>query len=265
LVAAHPLPVSQPYHLEVWLLEDIAGNLATVVILVLGGSLLYRLTRRHQASRFFHAKSNGVLVYTSRLFVPKFSSTGVNGEKRSYEGPAIPGYEGPLTAEIEAFFASLTPSMRHLVGGRLASLSIRWGDIGVRTDLSPERSQEVNTSDTLFIIGSPAYNLAAGTVELDFNPFARFDAKGGPIYLRGSTQLDDRASCIVERSVHPRTGQRAFVVAGFATEGTAGAARYLLNNWHSLYKRYGADAPFCVALRMTGPSFDQPEEVQRLS
>jgi hypothetical protein len=52
----------------------------------------------------------------------------------------------------------------------------------------------------------------------------------------------------------PTRGRPVFLLAGLTAGSNLAAARYLANRHRDLHRRYGADQPFCLVLRVTEPA-----------
>jgi hypothetical protein len=202
--------------------------------------------RRRRVLKFFGLQNHArVVIYSSRLWVPRFTSLGPDGKKRSFEGIASPGYEAKLIAAIYVFFDGWAPLPRW-------AGSLIWQDIAVEPLVSPPPG-EIEQHDTLIAIGSPGYNLVSEAMEANFAPLVRFvpDNAGrdnSALALPGGSVLDDPFNGAVQRLVNTTTGQVAFYLGGPSAQGTTAATNYLLQEWKTLAKR-PLDRPFYVIVK----------------
>ena len=110
-------------------LTNVVAGLTVAAVLVAAGVGLYLITGRRRVKSFFGIGDSGrVVVYVSRIGVPKFSGIGVDGQPRSYTGGSAAGNEFELASEIQQFFVKLGPPF--LGSGRRSSI-VRWIDIEV--------------------------------------------------------------------------------------------------------------------------------------
>ena len=222
----------------------VLGNLATVVIVAVPTWLGYQLVRRSRLAFFgLPATRPRVIVYASRLYVPRFSSLDPDGRKRSFEGIATPHYEATLIASIQGFFARLGRVWRRV--------GLRWGDIEVQALVSPASKEGIEREATLITIGSPGYNEVSRMAEDDFGALVQFANENCDLATRDGTLVGDAYCFFVQRLTSRTTGQVVFYVAGPAAEGTTAATNYLLSEWWRLAWRYRGGRSFCVVLRLT--------------
>ena len=121
-----------------WLWEGVASSLVAIVVALLAGNLIYWVTGRRKVKAFFHLGAGGIVIYTSRLNIPKGGSVGVDGQPRSYAGPAMPEYEIRAVNDIENFLGRLHPRL-NLINGPLSFLQFQCYDFHVRVELGPLR------------------------------------------------------------------------------------------------------------------------------
>ena len=173
-------------------------------------------------------------------------------------GP-VPSHERCPTATGERRSA-LAPATNQL-SGRLSRLRMHWSDVTVSKRLSPSRVDLLEEEATIFATGSPAYTLASSVIESAFTGIGGFTADFSSIFIPGQELFPSPTPAIVQRRIHPKTGQCAFYAAGFSTLGTSAAGRYLFTHWKSLFKTYGSSEPFTVVLEVRGESPGRPAVV----
>lgn len=237
--------------------QNIVSEFISLLILVGAGYTLYRLTGRRRLLSFFHVgPPKRFVTYLSRITVLPGGSVGVDGQPRSYVGPTFALNEAELIGPIQRLFNYVTPGLENLPGF-LRFLLI--SDVTMQFPPSPESPNEVETQSSFLALGSPAYNAASQHIENSFNPLGRFDAKG--ITIQNLGLMTDVNIGLLQRAIHPSSGQVAYYAAGPACVGTTGAAIYLIRNWRDLQKRYGDDKPFLILLRFRSPDPAQYEVV----
>ena len=238
-----------------WLAEGVLSSLLAILLAVASGNFIYWIVGRRKIQHFFNLGRAGVVVYTANLTIKQFGSTGVDGRERSYAGPAVPEADLKAAVAIEEFMARMHPRL-HQVSGPLASLRFQWSDVQVKVDLSPADARDaVEDTATLITIGSPAYNSVSGLVEAAFVGHGQFVDETSAIRVESLGPFVGTDYAMIQRRVHPVTGQRAFYVAGSSAAGTQGAALYLLREWSTLRERHGDDRPFTVVVKL--PSGNQ--------
>jgi hypothetical protein len=211
--------------------------------------------RRRRVLKFFGLQNHArVVIYASRLWVPAYTSLGPDGQERSFEGIASPGYEAKLIAKMYIFFDGWAPLPKW-------AGSLSWENIAVEPVVSPPPG-EIEQHATLIAIGSPGYNIVSEAIESDLAPpvrFARNEAgyDNSALELPRGSVLDDPFNGAVQRLVNTSTGQVAFYVGGPSAAGTTAATNYLLREWKTLAKR-PLDRPFYVIVnaRVEGEQYD---------
>ena len=171
-------------------------------------------------------------------------SVGVDGRPRWYSGAAAPEFELLVASDIQKMFSRLTPTLSG-VGGWLRN--IRLADITVEVELAPWAVDAVTRTSTFIAIGSPAYNSAAGRVSAGFTGPAHIESDG-TIEVPQLGRVGEPEYGLLERVKDTTTGQVAFYAGGRSVAATTAAARYLIDRWPALGKRY-RDAEFCVLVR----------------
>jgi hypothetical protein len=237
--------------------RDVLVNLlsAVLVFVVVWGALF--VSRRRRLVDFFHVRGRGITLYSSTLHVSRGGSMDSRGVSRAFAGRAIPEEEAWVLADIERTLSTYAfgglPILRHL----------RFVDVDYRTETSPASTVAVDRNRTLLTIGSPGYNTTSEFVEAEFNPLGHFHASNGGIVCRGGPTTTVMSGMLL-RARHPATGQIAFYAAGPSEAATVAAARYLIDHWTVLAKRYPGTQSFLIVVeaRRNGGSnliFQTPE------
>jgi hypothetical protein len=220
-------------------LESVGSNVVASVIVVVLGFITVKAWywyTRGRLHRFFGTRTvRRVVIYPSRLWVPRGGSLGVDGARRRFEGVTIPNYEAEIIREFGALFAD-NPVIRWS-GDAL----LRWSDIDVVVKVSPASKDDIEPSATLITIGSPGYNVVSETVEQEWASPVRFISDNSAMVVRKDGS-PIRGIGVVQRVVHPATGQVAFYVAGPSEAGTEAAALRLTRDWKPLRKRWKRQA-----------------------
>lgn len=261
--------------------------LATIVIAVIGWllSIILRLPfvyrQRRDLFEFFGINKDNqrFLVYLSTLFVTLGGSADFRGNRRSFQGPAIPAIELTTVQPISQLFVSpfllsLPASIRRWLGGK-----VHWTFQQLLPEFSfspPDRSQVEATN--MLTVGSQYYNSAGDLYTETGDPYLRMEQVGagmvirvrkgsreGDVFRQRPNQPDDLA--ILERLFDEAHKTSVFIAAGLGVVGTLGAVHYLVDNWQQLHKDFGTE-PFAVCLRFQDVGVDpnaykKPVELSR--
>jgi hypothetical protein len=228
--------------------QNVTSNFITLLIIVVAGWLVHRLTTRVRLLTFCGVKDRKrVLLYLSSVRVMPGGSVGVDGQPRSYEDTAIPENEARLIPLFQRLFNFLVPGFESQPG-RLKWLTM--SDVAVDAVPSPPDDGDVERSSSFIAVGSPAYNSASLHIERAFTPIARFKSDYSGFVLQNVPDIIDTRCCFVQRVFDQTSNQTAFYVAGMSALGTTGAAYYLAAEWRHLSKKYPHSRPFCVVLRI---------------
>jgi hypothetical protein len=234
-----------------------ANLLADLIWLLLAAAVVGLLywTRRQRVLKFFGLQNHRrIVVYASRLDIPRGGSLRPDGSQGSFDGIASPDYEANLTAAIGAFFAGFARLLRW--HGRPL---LRWADITVDILVSPPLGGPIEPRDTLMAIGSPGYNIVSEAVEANFGAPARFVNDNCALALSDEAPLEDSDPFLgaAQRLVNTTTGQAAFYVGGPSDAGTTAATNYLLREWKYLARRYpGGSFYVIVRAKAGGAQYD---------
>jgi len=227
---------------DLWV--GVVVNIASAVAIGLAGFAWYQMARRRRLAFFgLGGDADRVVVYASRLCIPRWTSLGPDSSRRSFEGVATPEYEAIKVADIQGFFGGLGRVWR--------TTGLRWGDIQVKALIAPAAREDVDREATLITIGSPGYNVVSEMVEEQSDTLVRFANDNNNLAKRDKTVVGGADACFVQRLVSPATGQTIFWLAGPTKDGTTAAVDYLLRNWRKLSRRYRRDRSFCEVLRRT--------------
>lgn len=218
--------------------QNVVSDFITLLIVVGGGSITYRASRRRNLLNFFECSSSrNLTLYLSSLSFIDGVAYDLDRAVRGWHGPAVPGYEASLVASAYRVFLAPVPGLSEQKGFlRFLSLS----DMILEILRSPEYGEEpeVTESGTMIAIGSEAYNQATRIVERSPEARARLAWPGeittmdGPIF-RGESYAVVQKVYLKDRS------QWAFIVAGISEAGTSAAYLHLLGAWPALLRKYG--------------------------
>ena len=225
---------------------NIISSLITLLILSALGWCIFYFTRRSSLLSFFGIKeTKRIILYLSRIGVSQ--SIGIDGVPRAFTGSAIAENEALLIPVFQRLFNFIVPGATNLPGP-LKFLLI--SDVIVAPILSPIKSGGLEKDSTFIAVGSPGYNVASLEIENSYHPFAKFVDDNSAFEIKDVPKITDTRCAFVQKAVNQTTNQHVYYVAGMSSLGTNGAAFFLANNWHYLNKKYGANRPFCVVIRV---------------
>jgi hypothetical protein len=220
---------------------NVLSDFITLAITVLVGLTIYRLTERRRLQAFFALDHKKVIIYLSNLAIELGGALDHRGQRRTYQGDAIPVYEAQF---IPLFYQLFNAPVPGLESQPSILKRLRFSDVDVEVLPAPPSAANVERQITFIAIGSVGYNAASREIERAFNPIVRLDP-GGFVVLSGNHRVGDSSFAIVQRLRDSSAGQTVFYVAGSSIPGTSAAVRYLVSNWRDLHKRYPKNQPFC--------------------
>jgi|SRR5882724_1449362 len=243
----------------------IAANWISVLAPAALVALYYRFFGRRRFLAFFGLDgSRAVTVYVSNLNVPSGTAVALDGAARSYSGGAVPEYEVRLLPTLHRTFnllAAGTDRLPDVLKRILAS------DIEVNVVAAPTAIGALDADATIVAVGGAAYNSAAARLATEFRPLANVTADGASLQVEGASEvMRDLRVALVQRAIHPSTGQVAFYLVGLSATGTTAAVHFLAHKWRWLHRRFGATKPFCVVLHVTsddGRQYTVVKEIER--
>jgi hypothetical protein len=222
--------------------ENVASDFITLALVVGAGGIYYRLSRRRRLLRFFECTSSQSLtIYLSRLQIDYGTAIDLDGNPRSYSGPAVPGYEIDLTRNAYRSFLAPVPGLEDQ-RGFFRFFALR--DLQLFIRQSPADVGGLTTTGTIIAVGSRHYNAASLMAET--HEREAYATLNGAVLLfrrvRGEAPTDcsgpDRA--LIQKTYHSARGQWLFEVAGSTARATREAYDHLLRHWASLYSDYGS-------------------------
>lgn len=109
--------------------------------------------------------------------------------------------------------------------------------------------------------GSTAYSTeresffgSGSTVSLDNHLYGSNDVQekhdSPAIIIEDIPPFEDLTYGFIERVFEPENDRMLFYIAGLSEYSTKGAAFFLSSEWKNLYRKYGADKPFIVMIRV---------------
>lgn len=228
--------------------QNVTSDFLTLLIILLGGSLVYHRTERSKLLKLFGlTQRKQIVLYLSTVRVLPGGSAGVDGQPRSFSDSALPYNEALLIPLFQRLFNFVIPGVSSQPG------FLKWllvSDVRVDALPSPLNPQDVENGRTFIAVGSPGYNGASLRIEQALHPIATFNPGYIGFSVPGVPQITDGQCSFVQRVFDQPTGQTAFYVAGMSSLGTTGAALFLANQWKYLAKKYSGSKPFCVVLRI---------------
>ncbi len=253
------------------ILYNIIANVISTVLCTIPGLILLitaiTINRQH-ILRFFgiNQKKSVLRIYVSRLEIKPRGTIGIEPIEVGYSGPAINQveYQGALLIReaLKSKWLSLLPNK---LQDWLGNLSFVLMSVDPPIEVSPQQEADISY-DNLVILGSSIYNLASKCYmehpscafyftknESGERVFRIRDGGLKDIELPGRSQGQELG--IIQRIKDNKHGTVVFICAGLGTSATYGSARYLIENWRSLQRKYH-DADFSIFLAFK----DQPRD-----
>jgi len=243
-----------------WLWQGVTTNVIAILLVLIIGSLIFWLSRRRQVVKFFHIGRSGAVFFSARIDVIPFGSRGIDGLPRSFQGPSMPENEMKALAKLEEFLVSLRPLSQN-IAGHLHFLTLRWRDVQLRAEISPDSLDNLERRATIFCLGSPAYNIVSQYIEDRFPGGGRFNDSYSSLVMKDSETFDGTDFFMVRRCVDINTEQRFFYTASTSALGTEQALTYLLDHWRNLQKQFGDDSQFTLVIKREGGALQVPRVV----
>jgi hypothetical protein len=243
------------------LLENIIADVIFLTGITICATVLLATTRwRTQARllRFLGLQTDKPLlvVFFSTLVVRQGGSTGFDGVRRTYSGPAVPEAEWK---EGQIVSRALEVPGRGLLA-RLLMTAIRripWDrvrdwlgpqEVEIQYELSYLQVPAPLPAAVTICLGSPGYNYATDVYLSTLSPLLTFsggpnpdirDESGNPVTHDGDVGMLQR--------LRRDDGLPVYIAAGLGTNGTRGALQRLFTAWRDLEKRFGT-GDFALAL-----------------
>lgn len=242
-------------------IEIIANLISALFLAVLGFAiyLVFHLKERQGLLRFFGVTGNlpRLRIYLSRMEIKPGGTVGFEPVSQGYSGPSISEveYEGALLIrnKLRSTLIALLPKrFQHWLGQHHVTLLT----LDPPIDACPQALGDLS-SNNLVTLGSSVYNLySKHYLEHPSSQFY-FDKNniGERVVricrgLRG-VEIPGRSFGqelgIIQRIVDSAHGNTVFICAGLGASASYGSARYLIDNWKKLFRKYG-DKEFGICL-----------------
>ena len=240
----------------IWILM---GGLVTLIVRAI--TLVPSVRQRIRLLRFLGIGKHGaeLRVYLSTLYIPRGGSVDSRGTARSYQGPAIPGYELDVIQPLSDLLRY--ESLRNLPAFARRWLGkVHWAfeETHLVFSSSPADATQIERTNTL-VVGSQYYNTAGELYTETCDPILKMEQEGtrmvirvtkgprkGEVFQQMPREANDLA--IVERLVDDTHGTTIFLAAGLGVVGTRGAVQYLIDNWDKLAQSFATER-FALCLR----------------
>lgn len=263
-----------------------AEILAAILLAVIGWllSIILRLPfvyrQRKDLLQFFGISEDNhrFLVYLSTLFVARGGAADFRGQRRTFQGPAIPAVELTTVQPVsQLFVAPYLLSLPGFIRRWLGDVHWAFKQLLPEFTFSPPDRQLVESANML-TVGSQYYNSAGDLYTETGDPYLKMEQVNGEMLIRVTKgprqgdvfrqrpgETDDLA--IVERFFDEAHNITVFIAAGLGVVGTLGAVHYLVDNWRQLKKDFGTE-PFAICLRFQDIAADpnaykKPVELSR--
>jgi hypothetical protein len=220
---------------EFWI--NVLANLITIAITLVVCWLFYRCFGRRQLMSFFGVEREKIL----RIYV------GSVRNENALKG--FVGFEEINEAKnLEALFKSVIPGLGEQPG-LLKFLQVA----DIQTEILPAapNSPNVTLGHSLISLGSPMSNYASSLLETELKNPVKCDRNTGNIQIPHLPPISDNQG-VVERICSG--GKNYFYIAGKPEPVTAGCARFLIQNWKSMRKKYGDRTSFFYIVEVENDS-----------
>jgi len=219
-------------------LINVLANLITIVITVVAGWLFYRCFGRRQLMSFFGVDREKIL----RIYVGSVSN------------PIAPkgfvGFEEINEAKnLEGLFKSVIPGLADQPG-LLKFLQV--SDIQTIVLPAAPSSNDVTLAHSLISLGCPWSNYASSLLEKELPSPVKFTGDPFSLQIPRLPPIAAENQGIVVKIC--RGDRHYFYIAGKLETTTAGCARYLIQNWKMMRKKYGDKTSFYYLLEVKNDS-----------
>jgi len=219
---------------SIW--SNILANIITVALTLLLGFIFYRFFGRRALTNFFGVHEKKYLrIYTGHISHPGIPM-------------GLVGFEEFNEAKnLEALFKSVIPGLGDQPG-LLKFLQLA----DVRTDLlsAPLNRPEVRLDCSIVSLGSSSSNQASRLIETELHSPVRFE--GELLHIPNLPPITNKKQGVIVKICS--NGNHYFYVAGGDEPTTAGWARYLIQNWQAMRKKYGDSGQFFYLLEVRADS-----------
>jgi hypothetical protein len=216
--------------------NGVVANLATLLVTGLVAWLWYVSLGRRGLMKFFGvARGKPLRIYVGHVPSP---------ERLGYVGFE----EISQAKDVEAMFKSVVPGLGNQPG-LLRLLQV--ADIQTEILSAAPNSQDVTLDHSLVSLGLPTSNFASFLLETELHSPVKYNRNTCCIEIPFLKPIDANDQGFVVR-IH-YGDKNYFYVGGKPETTTAGCARYLIQNWKSMRKRYGDKTSFYYLLRVVDP------------
>jgi hypothetical protein len=243
-------------------IEVIASLISAIILAVLGFGiyLAFYLKERQGLLRFFGVskKLPRLRIYLSRMEIKPGGTVGFEPVSQGYSGPSISEveYEGALLIRnrLRSTLVALLPKrVQYWLGQHHITLLT----LDPPVDVCPQALGDL-ALDNRVTLGSSIYNLySKHYLEYPCSQFYFFKTNNGErvirIRSRGLKDVEipgrsaERELGVIQRIIDSAHGNTVFICAGLGASATYGCARYLIENWKKLFRKYG-DTEFGICL-----------------
>ncbi len=260
--------------------ERVLSDLISALILGLAGGALYLLlyfTERQRLLHFFGVRSSmpRLRIYVSRLQIKPKGTEGFEPLTNGYSGPSITKleYDGALLVR-DLVRSSILGTLPERLSGWLGHHHVGFQTLDATVDVCPRELGNVDFGSNLVVLGTGIYNLVAKHyLDHERCQFAFTKNEQGERVIRvrqgglRDVAIPGRSSgreiAVLQRINDEQHGSSSFLCAGLGSSATYGCARYLVQHWHELLRRYG-DREFAVFLAFPGQQPDAEAVVDPL-
>jgi hypothetical protein len=243
---------------NIW--TNVFANVVTVGSSLGLAWLLFWRGGRHPLTKFFGPSkelSATIFIGNVRSQKPDSAAAGRSGSSGAEAG--LQGVkEAAAAMSIQRLLASPFPLFTGQAGF-LGSLGIVNSNVQIS---APRSEDEVDFgTSTVICLGSSKHSPAARLLELRFGSMARVQECCNETDEWEIVLPDDSFRRKDRAFIHRwKYGERFFFyIAGRNEDGTVGAARYLVENWRDLQRRYKKGRPFCLVVEIKD---DDPRTVR---
>jgi len=217
---------------------NIFANLITVVVLLVIGWLFYISFGRRKLMKFFGVEREKILqIYVGTVSNP-------NAPK------GFVGFEEISEAKnLEGLFKSVIPGLADQPG-LLKFLQVS----DIQTAILPAalNSKDVTLTHSLISLGCPTSNFASALLEKELRSPVKFNLDPFSLQIPRLPPITVENQGIVVKIC--RGDRHYFYIAGKLETTTAGCARFLIQNWKLMRKKYGDKTSFYYLLEVKNDS-----------
>jgi hypothetical protein len=233
---------------------DTLGHLITFLLVSLLGYAVYLYKyaeERKMLLKFFGITNESLNenIYLSCMQIKAGGTTGCEEITVGYQGPSTSKLEFDAGILVQNLLKGITiPFLSKDTQDRLSEKNITLYPLFPEIKISPEYRKPI-TFENSILIGSPIYNsVSKYYIECQEHYFYFAKENGNRVikavengfdYVIHPGRAEGRELGIIERYNDKEHGSVVFICAGIDASATFGCARYLVQHWKSLYKKYG--------------------------